>query len=152
MAARAFLLALLLPVLLLGPVGRGGSAWIHAHGTVGSHFHLLPEGAAGDVAHLHGWHAGQHHHESDEHHEDDERAPSGLVIALPSLLAPAAKASSPSASLPAPSLAGFPAEDACVEGDRDPRRAEPARSGWPPQRGRRTGVAALLRSSHALRI
>lgn len=164
-------LVALLPVLLVGPAVGGMTAWFHSHGPAGEHLHLLTEHVdAHRHGTLHDWHDAQHgleaHERADDAHEGGreageegvEYAPTGLVIELPRILAaPYARAhlasatsihSAPSIHLPAllPTL-----RQHLVFGE-GPGKNGPCRSGWPPQRAKRIGVAALLCSSHAILI
>ncbi len=112
-----------------------------------------------DHAHLDALHAlhdaeDRHDHEERTHEEGrpEEPAPRGLLIELPHVLAArprgatssSATSLAPIVALPSPSLRPAP-----VEG---PLRPEDPRSAWPSRRAKRSGVAALLRSSHAILI
>ncbi len=143
----------LLPALIFGPALRG-TAWFHAHGTSGGHLHLPPsEPDHDDLGALHAWHDAQHRyaHET-EKHQEAEPTPEGLLIELPQILAAApgrstlASAASIHASLLPPSPRWHVFLVATTY------RPDLFRSGWPPQRAQRSGVAALVRSSHAILI
>jgi hypothetical protein len=144
-----FLVALL-PGLLFGPALGGMAAWLHSHGSAGDHLHLLAEQVGADhLGTLHDWHDAQHEQEQlDGSDEGDVPAPTGLLIELPQALASTTLVSTldvhPPALLQAPQWKLGLAEGTC--------RREPHRSGWPPQLAKRSGVAALLRSSHAILI
>ena len=109
-----------------------------------------------DRGHLgshHDWHDAQHEHEHEDGAlEEDEHAPTGLLIHLPYLLAAprcgASLASAQGLHLPV-LLPKHPWSSALLERTH---RHELRCSGWPPQRAARSGVAALLRSSHAILI
>ena len=151
-------LVVLLPGLLFGPALGGMAAWLHSHGPAGEHLHLVS--AQVDQDHpgtLHGWHDVQHRHEREDGREDgsdqdDVPAPTGLLLELPHILAaPVGGTTLFSApSVPLPAVLPVPRWHlALVEGTH---RHELHCSGWPPQRAMRSGVAALLRSSHAILI
>lgn len=150
---RFLVVLALLPALLAVPALGGFAAWIHAHGPSGAHVHLMSSGHDHDVAALEGWHDAQHRLEpADEDHDVGGRAPKGLRIELPEIVAPATHGSNAihaagvRAPVPPPFAGWHPP---LVERSLRPWLI---RSGWPPQGTRRTGVAALLRSSHAIRI
>ncbi len=153
-SGQMLLLLVLLPALIVGPALGGMAAWLHSHGPSGGHLHLLaPETEHADLGTLHAWHDGQHRHEhEDGTHEEDEPAPTGLLIELPQILAAPSSdptlASAPSIHLPA-LLPSAHWHLALVDSTHRP---ELCRSGWPPQGAKRSGVAALLRSSHAILI
>lgn len=131
------------------------AAWLHSHGPAGDHVHLLAERV--DTDHhrtLHDWHAAQHRHErgGGDHEENETPAPAGLLIDLPHVLATPSAGATPVAAASVHLPANLPAPRwhlALVEGTH---RHELYCSGWPPQRAKRSGVAALLRSSHAILI
>jgi hypothetical protein len=148
--------------LVLGHAFGGAAAWIHAHGPhaehehAGTHLHVLSaEIDPTDRDALHEWHAAEHRRGPTEHQDEsdprEEPAPDGFLIALPQVLA--ASSRSPTSASEGVSLAAsFPAPDRCsspVEGTHPPDRCRP---GWPSERAKRSGVATLLRSSHALLI
>jgi hypothetical protein len=152
----------LLPVMLLGAVLGGTRAWLHAHGSQGGHLHLLAEPIAEHHPDaLRDCHAAQHRnthddggdarHEDDAHHPDDMPAPAGLLIDLPHVpAAPCAGTTLVSASSALPATLPAPRWTlALVDGTH---RQKLYGSGWPPQRAKRSGVATLLRSSHAILI
>ncbi len=147
-------LLVLLPALIVGPALGGMAAWIHSHGPSGGHVHLLAKQLDhGDLGTLHDWHDAQHRHDhEDGTHEEDEPAPTGLLIELPQILAALSSgptlASAGSIHLPA-LLPSARWHSALVESTHRP---DLCRSGWPPQRVKRSGVAALLCVSHAILI
>ena len=150
---RLFLIVLL-PGLLFGPALGGMAAWLHSHGPSGEHLHLLTEQVAQDhLGALHDWHDAQHRHEHDDGTDgEDEPAPTGLLIELPQLLAAPLGGTTlvPALGIQVPAIIPVPRWHlALVEGIH---KHELYCSGWPPQREKRTGVAALLRSSHAILI
>jgi len=148
------LLFFLLPTLLLAPSLGGAVAWFHAHGPSGGHLHLLPSKSA--VEGLHGLQArleARHEHaDEDVTHEEEDHPPHGLRIELPRILAasPRGTALAAAASLLAPApLCGIREHAALAAGRSRPRAGRAHR---PLVRARRSGVAELLRSSHALLI
>lgn len=155
LAARQILLLLvLLPALIVGPALGGRAAWLHSHGPSGEHLHLLAaEPDPADVGTLHEWHETQHRHGDEEGTDEEERpAPTGLLIELPEILAAPSNGQSWSSatSLDLPALLPSPRWHlALLESQHRP---ELCRSGWPPQPAKRSGVAELLRSSHAILI
>jgi len=150
---RAILVLALLPALLCAPALGGVAAWIHSHGHSGAHVHLLPEEHDHDFAALDEWHATQHRggHEQDDHGDDDP-APQGLLIELPELVALAPRVPTGVAGPSAQALAPLPLPRWHLAPVASSHRSDFIRSGWPPQATWRSGVAALLRSSHALLI
>ncbi len=147
---RALLVALVLPALLLGQVTGGRIGWVHSHDEHGGHLHLADVAAPGDVQALSAWHATQHHGDPDS--RAHERPPAGLVFAVPALLA---SAPGPAGGLAPPSACKVllgPEPLPLVELAGGTHQPELCRNGWPPQRTARSGVVALLRSSHALLI
>ncbi|MEW6072904.1 MAG: hypothetical protein AB1726_09990 [Planctomycetota bacterium] len=150
---RVLLVLALLPALLSGPALGRAAAWIHWHGHSGGHVHLLRDEHARNVAALDGWHDAQHRpgHENGEH-EKNGPAPKGLLIDLPELVAasPPGSTAIPAASVLALALLPIPGLHlALVESSIRPGFL---RSAWPPLGSKRSGVAALLRSSHAILI
>ena len=144
----------LLPVLLLGPALAGGGAWLHSHGAEGQHLHLLPaQLEPGHHASMTEWHHDQHWaaHEQDSH-EQDESAPEGLLIDLPQLVAVHARGPRVDGGFVAP----FATPQACPAWSllvrEGPQRPERIHAGRPPEPPLRSGIAALLLSSHAIRI
>jgi hypothetical protein len=105
-----------------------------------------------EVVELGEWHDAQHGGEADTLHGDEEEAPAGIVVLVPLLPAAAPEQGSatfqPASYLPA----AVPACGWHLDAVESTYRTELCRSGWPPQRGGRSGVAALLRSSHAILI
>jgi hypothetical protein len=150
---RAFLLAILLPALLLGPALGGRAIWLHSHGQGVEHLHLLPASASADrVETLDVWHELEHEDADHSHPDDHGPAPHGLVLQVPILHF---VSSSPAGAESLPASFFLAIQPFCGRhGDalRGVHRAEPRRSGWPPDRGARSGVAAVLRSSHAILI
>lgn len=147
-------LVVLLPGLLFGPALGGMAAWLHSHGPVGEHLHLVTEQVDTNLlATLHDWHDAQHRHEHDDgSNQDEEPAPEGLLIDLPDFLAAPGSGTTLASALSThlPAILPVPRWHlALVEG---PRGQESCCSAWPPQLTRRSGVAALLRTSHAIRI
>ena len=149
MPALRLLVLALLPALVYGPVLGGLAAWVHAHGPSGAHLHLLQ--AQTEQADLHERHDELHGH-AHERHEHEAPEPEGLLIEFPQVLANAPR--DPGAG---PAASATPA--APVQSVRSSllfagstHRAYLCRSAWPPQEPARTGVAALLLSSHALLI
>lgn len=148
-----FLVVLLLG-LLFGPALGGMAAWLHSHGPAGEHLHFVTEQVGQDhVGTLHDWHDTQHRYErEDGSDQDDVPAPMGLLVDLPHILAaPVGGTTLVSAlSVHLPAVLPVPRWHlALVEGIN---RHELYCSGWPPRRAKRSGVAALLRSSHAILI
>ena len=150
---RALLLALLLPglLLLLGTVVGVQTAWVHSHGEEAGHVHLLAEHAdSGEAIGLESWH--EHQHDGEEPHDEHEPTPPGLLIDLPPLVAGHQQTANPAdiiaSSCVRASLAWVPGGAL----GRIRHRPEVLRSGWPPQENRRSGIAALLGSSHAILI
>ena len=142
----------LLPALLLLPALGGFAVWRHAHGPSGTHAHWLASTEdVGDARAHHALHA--HEPTRDETYgggEGYESAPVGLVLAWPRFEAPLARVHVLPPALAcavgraafgyiAPPLAPFPDG---VEG----------RAAGPPSRARRSGLAELLRGSHAILI
>lgn len=158
---RAWLLVLLfasLPALLLASIAGGSVAWFHSHGHAGAHVHVMPDAGQLEHADLDHDHVAWHSHGDAPENDHDGEAPPGLKLEFPRLLGTLSsiielransvladgelllEACPITATRPAPSHAGLV-----------PRRT-PIPSGWPPQRTRRTAVAALVCSSRALRI
>jgi hypothetical protein len=144
---RVLLAVLLVPWLLLGSLVGGQTLWLHSHGQEGRHLH-----AADGVATLHGWddqHHDEHAHgEEGEELRDHDCPRTGTPIRLPIAFLIGQRASS--YQIPGP-LELAPTEvlaDGVSRGrtQRPPRSAEGA---VPPGSGR-SGVAALLTSSHAI--
>jgi hypothetical protein len=152
---RVLLVLGLIAALVLGSALGGSTAWLHSHGHSGGHVHLVAaEIAPADLEVLHAWHDARHH-EGHEHAPEEEReegpAPDELLIELPQILAAASRTSTvPTTSVQAPALpASLRWQLALVE---SVHRPDVCRSGWPPEVAGRSGVAALLRSSHAILI
>ena len=80
------------------------------------------------------------------------RKPSGVVVRLPEFLvvpSPATRAQALPSSF---FVVAWPVRSPETGTDRRLHRPELLRSGWPPQGSQRTGVAEVLRSSHAILI
>jgi len=160
-AGRAWLVLIALPALLFGPAFSGAVAWFHAHGAEGAHVHLLLE----EHHHAHGQGVVAHEEDRHSHHPDggetgdDEPGhgdggpvPHGFRIELPAFDAAPTRGSSPIPPATTHSLAGPPASRGPTVPSVAPTHPVRIRSGWPPQGAQRSGVAALLRSSHAILI
>lgn len=150
---RAVLLALvLLPALLCGSLFAGVSAWIHAHGEDGTHVHLVASTHAHEVAALHDHHVDEHgdQHE-DDCHEPEEPCPGGLLVELPDFLATHRDGTPAGPATGVLALGPSAVIRVCCAVATRPRPA-PVPTGWPPPRHERSGIAALLLSSHALLI
>lgn len=155
------LVLIALPALLFGPALSGAVAWFHAHGAEGGHVHLLPE----ELHHVHGDGVVAHEESPRSHphgegetrdhepgHGDGGQAPHGFRIELPAFDAAPTRGSTPIPPALPLALAGLPSlrgPTPVVAGPTHPGRI---RSGWPPQGAQRSGVAALLGSSHAILI
>jgi hypothetical protein len=144
----------LLPGLLFGPALGGMAAWLHSHGPAGEHLHLVTEQVDQDrLGTLHDWHDAQHQYEREDGiDEDDAPTPTGLVIELPHILAVPGGSTTLVSTLGVHLPAVLPVPRwhlTLVEGAP---RHELYCSDWPPQRAQRSGVAALLSSSHAILI
>ncbi len=166
--ARAFFVAALLPSLLLGPAIGGQALWFHAHGEGGGHLHLFPvpralaptetlgaeHAAAHATAHRHGSDGAHGGLAGDDeaHHHDGEEAPAGFVLKVPVFRAVSASSSRDLARVASPVLSGARGDLGLLAATGS--MARPDRSGRerPMCCGRRSGVAALLRSSHAVLI
>jgi hypothetical protein len=152
--ARALFVLVLLPMLLLGPALGGVAASLHAHGDAGAHVHVLALGSAAECGSsaLQDWHATQHQHSDGAPTTGaDDRAPEGLTVEFPAALAQSAAAPRPRVVGDAAfaALLPIPLAVPCLASGH---RAPLARTESPPPRAARTGVAALLRSSHAILI
>jgi hypothetical protein len=147
----------LLSMLVFGSAFGGVEAWFHSHGPSGGHVHVLPEerehGHEHDVADLAGWHRALHG-SGDEgpEHEEDGPVPEGFLLELPPITVAAPRDLSVGSALFAPMAAAIPCERPSVHSCAGSTWPGPARSGWPPQGSRRSGIAGLLRSSHAILI
>ncbi|MFN0008808.1 MAG: hypothetical protein ACKVXR_12980 [Planctomycetota bacterium] len=158
MKPRFLLLVLpMLPALVVGPAFEGGTAWLHTHGTSGGHLHLVA--AATDHSHPtspdeehDAWHG--HCHDSAPPIEGirDEPAPEGLRIQFPDLLVIAPGGSVPRSATSSGMLAVLPPPLRHWTVLEHPRPADPRPSAGPPRRARRSGLAELVRSSHAILI
>lgn len=149
---RGLLVLVLIPALLLGAAFDGAVTWIHSHGLGGGHVHLLS--GEHEVAALDEWHAADHRHGHEhepEHQDEPHDDHRGVVVDLPEFVAVSARG-----------LRKFPWDGVLAPAPvfrrwtLMPRAALPPpqapRSDGPPWPCRRTGVAALLRSSHAILI
>jgi hypothetical protein len=147
------LFALLLPALVLGTVVGGRTTWLHSHGADAGHVHLPPQDVAvRGASALAEWHAGQHEDDDRHRHQDRGPHPTGLVVDLPAILlasSPTTSSADPIGSLAFATAPAWACPGPLVETGPRP---DLCRSGWPPQRGRRSGIAALLRTSHAILI
>ena len=119
--------------------------------------HLLPDEHEHehehDVAALEAWHDAEHRHGHEKgEHEEEGPAPSGLMIELPELVAAAPRSSTVIPSAGVQTLAALPFSRWHLALVESSIRTGPIRSGWPPRETTRSGVAALLRSSHAILI
>ena len=151
---RVLFVLSLLTALLFGPALGGAVAWIHSHGDSGGHLHLLPDDEQeNEVAALDGWHDAQHRcgHDGDGH-ADGGPAPRGFLIELPAFAAAAPRGSTVVPAASAQAQIGVPRsfQHLAIVESSTPQWL--IRSGWPPHRTNRSGVAALLRSSHAILI
>lgn len=151
---RTFLLVLLLPALFFGQALGGMAAWVHSHGSSGAHLHLVADRIDDDLlGSLHERFDAQHRHEhEDDAREEEEPAPTGMPIELPELLAAPCKGPrlASAQGLHVPALLATPRWPLVLH-VRAPAH-ERGRSGSPPRGAERSGIAALLRSSHAIRI
>lgn len=177
-AWAALVFALHLPLLLLGPVLGGMSVLVHEHGGAGRHAHLVAEAAPvapTERAHL-AAHAGEHAHRPHAGHDvehvarshprgtasladgghappDDHGAPcpTGFWLHLPELQLARSHVSFDAALAEAPASPArwlpFPLAEPAVRA-----RLVRSRDGWPPARTPRTGIAALLATSRAIRV
>ncbi len=167
--ARMLLFLALLPVLVLGSASGAMGLWLHSHGPTGGHVHLVPPHADPlQLGSLHERHDARHHHEHEHEHDhepehehegeppdgedEDHPAPRGLVIELPPVLAATPKSSNSSAAASTPLPSMHPVRRWHVAVQAIEHRPDRCRYGGPPQRARRSGVAELLRGSHALLI
>ncbi len=130
------------------------AGWLHSHGPSGEHLHLLAGQVDPDpLGTLHDWHDAQHGHEhEDATDEEDEPTPVGLLIDFPQILAAPCVDPSFTAASSLHSLAFLPPPRWHLAPVAGPHGDGFYPSGWPPQGAKRSGVAALLRSSHAILI
>lgn len=150
---RALLVLALLPALLFAPALDGATVWVHAHASSGVHLHIHEPLANHEFGAHHERHEDEHRHGQDGGAQPDHTpAPAGFLIELPHLHAAAPKkpeavfAAGARVSAPPPQrCAGVPWEDTA-----GPRAG--ARWRRPFAGSQRSGVAALLRSNHALLI
>jgi len=160
-------LVLLAPVLCASPLG-GLEAWIHAHGPWGGHVHVLSDlDELEDHGHGHGHGHGHRHDVADHHARPESReasaraeedhpqhhpAPEGVRIELPRVIAVAPRDSVRATGPGVPALATAPLVRWTPERIETRGPPESMRCGRPPGRARRSGIVALLQSSHALLI
>ncbi len=154
---RMPLLLVLLTVLAFGSTLGGMAAWFHSHGPSGGHLHLFATHAdPGELATVHDRHAAQHRHgredETDEDEEPTSPSPEGLLLELPQILAVVPSAQSSASTLSFHVSAQLAAPRWHLALARCTHRFDLCHSGWPPQKRTLSGVAALLRSSHAILI
>jgi hypothetical protein len=156
---QGLLVVALLPALLCASPLGGASAWLHAHGEVESHVHVVTaEVDPADPGALHEWHELRHtlgHEEGRHGHERGEEpasAPAGIRIDFPHVLAAAPRGPSPAFVASVGALAVHLAPRWCLDVVENVHRPDLCRSAWPPQRAERSGIVELLRASHALRI
>jgi hypothetical protein len=148
---QLLLLVLLLPGLVLGATLDGQTAWFHSHGPAGDHLHLLFASADLD-GHERASVVEQLHSHEGAAPEDEHDAPAGIWIELPRILAASTRnASQPQvpvvqASAPLPPVRWRPVTTERLH------RPDACRFGWPARGRELSGVAALLRSSHAILI
>lgn len=148
---RGILVAVLvLPWLLLGSIVGGRTIWLHSHGQEGRHLHT-----ADGAATFHAWSLAAEHHEGHGHDEEGgERVEhdcprTGTPVLLPFAPIVGVRApSSPGLSVPIGLAPGSPAAGGRGDGHRATSRQPPADR--PPPGPRRSGIAALLTSSHAI--
>lgn len=153
-SGRTLLFLVLLPGLLFGPAFGGMAAWLHSHGPAGEHLHFVTEQVGLDhLGTLHDWHDAQHRHErEDGSDQDDVPAPTGLLVDLPHILAAPVGSTTLVSALSVHLPAVLPAPRWHLALVKGTHRHELYCSGWPPQRAKRSGVAELLRCSHAILI
>lgn len=144
------LLLALLPALLVLPALGGIAVWWHAHGAAGAHAHGLE--SAGSVLDARAHHA-RHLHEDGARpgaSEQLEPTPAGGVVALPRIDASVVRVPTLPASL---DRAADPAAFQVRSGtDALALRSADGRGAGPTRRARRSGLAELLRSNHAILI
>jgi hypothetical protein len=143
--ARVLFLILVLPLFVVAQAFGGSVVWIHAHGDAGAHVHVHSHAHDHEAHDRVTWHASEHGHDT---HEQDLPAPDGILLALPELVASTTSCTSLVATIVPPVT--FP----CAAEDRlgVARTVAILRREWPPPRRQRTGIAALLRTSHAILI
>jgi hypothetical protein len=142
----------LLPVLVAGPVLGGAAIRFHAHGAAGEHVHVV---ADVDHVHVHDFHAGHaaaHGHELPAGEKHDEPTPTGLLVEFPRVIAAVAKSADVPSSTGSVLRSVMPLASWSLSPSASTHRPGLCRSSWPPQPSERSGVAVLLRSSHALLI
>jgi hypothetical protein len=145
-----------LAMLVLASVLGGVVAWVHSHGASGIHIHLRVGHSDHEDATAHARHDAAHGHEHGdavhEPREEDEPAPGGLRIEFPDVLVASTRGSLSVGfdEVVAAAPPSFRRWQLVVS--ESTHRPEMFPSGWPPQWERRTGVAALLRTSRAILI
>ena len=150
---QMLLVLALLPALIFGPALGGMAAWLHSHGPSGGHLHLLALETDHDLGARQEWHDAQHRHDhQDDTHHEEEPTPVGLLIELPQVIGTAPRVTALSSATWFPLPAFVPSVRSTLVLVESTYRPDLRRSGWPPQRAKRSGVAALLRSSHAILI
>lgn len=154
---RMPLLLVLLAVLVFGSTLGGMAAWFHSHGPSGGHLHLFATHAdPGELDTIHDRHAAQHRHGREDETDEDEPprlpAPEGLLLELPQILAvvPNGQSAASTSSFHVPAQLFAPRWHIALA--QYTHRFDLCHSGWPPQKRTLSGVAALLRSSHAILI
>jgi hypothetical protein len=151
---RSLLLLVLLPVLIAGPALGGMAAWLHAHGPHGLHLHLIAgEHEHADGGTIHDWHDSQHRDDDEgDRPEDGGPTPPGRPISLPEILAAPANGQARASAARLELTVLDPAPRWHLALSEIPHRPELCRSGWPPARTSRSGIAVLLLSSRAILI
>ncbi len=154
---RMPLLLVLLTVLAFGSTLGGMAALFHSHGPSGGHLHLFATHAdPGELGTGHDRHAAQHRHGREDETDEDEQptlpAPEGLLLELPQILAvvPSGQSAASTSSFHVSAQLAAPRWHLALA--QCTHRFDLCHSGWPPQRRTLSGVAALLRSSHAILI
>ncbi len=151
-----FLLVVSLPVLILGAAFGRMTAWVHAHGPSGNHLHLQSESTdRHDIgfAHAHEGH-GAPQGLAQEHggDEPDEPAPAGLGIDIPLILAVPGGGATIVAESGVPWTELMPAPPWHFAPLVGAHGREHCRAHGPPRPNARSGIPALLRTSHAILI
>ncbi len=146
---RVLLFIALLPTLVLGPVLGGTRALFHSHGDEGEHVHLVSSLAEhAHAENLEAWHAEQHGESPGHDHEDP--LPPSIVIQFPELVAVA--------HLPGLAAHADASFSSCCTSPAWRQdvlcRLPVAHAPSPPSPPgiTRSGIALLLRSSHAILI
>lgn len=144
---------LLFPALLLMQVLGGSAALFHEHGSAGNHLHVLS--ATPDLHLVSSWHQARHEGEVD--HPSSDREPAeitqDILIQVPAsvVIAPSGR------ELAGKSTVQLHAIQACllrcvVDAPTTPGSPPAPLPERPQIRSRRSGIATLLRSSHAILI